>query len=195
MLQQMVNACAFRSRFGWNAIAGNDNLVRWIVIGRPSEHAAFADLEMAMFKPIQISDWNPNLVERLQALAEGAPDDLRDVMIGADRFTPFQQRVVEACRDISWGETQSYGELAAIAGSPGAARAVGNIMAANRFPLVVPCHRVVGAAGRLGGFSAPDGVDLKRRLLDLESASSALAGVRSVGQRKGALARQKRMAE
>ena len=62
----------------------------------------------------------------------------------------------------------SYGELAANAGKPGATRAVGNTMARNRFPIVIPCHRVVGAGGGLGGFSAPSGISLKEKLLSLE---------------------------
>ena len=71
------------------------------------------------------------------------------------------------------GETVSYAELAGRAGSPNAARAVGGVMAGNRVPLLVPCHRVVGAGGRLGGFSAPTGVELKKRLLALEAAPGA----------------------
>ena len=69
--------------------------------------------------------------------------------------------------------TRSYGEVAAAAGSPGAARAVGQVMAANRTPLIVPCHRVLAAGGKIGGFSAPQGLALKRRLLALESGEGA----------------------
>ena len=73
------------------------------------------------------------------------------------------------CRRIPYGRTMSYAELAAKAGSPNAARAVGNCMAGNRIPLIVPCHRVVCSDGRLGSYSAPGGTRMKRRLLDLES--------------------------
>jgi methylated-DNA-[protein]-cysteine S-methyltransferase len=62
----------------------------------------------------------------------------------------------------------TYGDLAAAIGSPGAARAVGSVMARNCFPLIVPCHRVLGAGGSLGGYSAPDGLRMKRRLLAME---------------------------
>ena len=77
-------------------------------------------------------------------------------------------QVVRACRKIGRGRTRTYGELAAAAGSPGASRAVGSVMAKNRFPIIVPCHRVVGAGGSLGGFSAPTGLNLKERMLALE---------------------------
>jgi O-6-methylguanine DNA methyltransferase len=80
---------------------------------------------------------------------------------------PFARRVYEVVRRIPPGRTMTYGEVARRAGSPGAARAVGNAMARNPIPLFVPCHRVVGSAG-LGGFSADGGVGLKRRLLARE---------------------------
>jgi methylated-DNA-[protein]-cysteine S-methyltransferase len=85
-----------------------------------------------------------------------------------DGHTAFQRRVIRCCRQIPWGATRSYAELAARAGSPRAARAVGAVMAANRFPLIVPCHRVIGARGSLGGYSAPTGLVMKSRLLARE---------------------------
>ncbi|HOI56440.1 MAG TPA: methylated-DNA--[protein]-cysteine S-methyltransferase [Phycisphaerae bacterium] len=91
-----------------------------------------------------------------------------DVDIDLDRRTPFQRDVLEACRRIPPGEVVTYGQLAAQVGRPRAARAVGQTMAANPVPLVVPCHRVVAADGSLCGFSAAGGLDAKRRLLDHE---------------------------
>ena len=80
----------------------------------------------------------------------------------------FHQRALLAARKIPFGRTVTYGELAARAGRPHAARAVGQAMARNPVPLVVPCHRVVATGGRLGGFGG--GATLKRRLLTLEGA-------------------------
>ncbi len=79
---------------------------------------------------------------------------------------------MDQLRQVGYGETVSYGELAERSGSPRAARAVGTVMATNRIPLILPCHRVLGSAGRIGGFSAPQGIDLKRRMLDLEGRES-----------------------
>ena len=110
------------------------------------------------------------LLERLVRYAEGEQDDFLDVPLLVSDRTSFQHRVIVACRAIPWGETRTYGELARVAGSPKSARAVGQVMATNRVPLVVPCHRVVAAGGRMGGFSAPQGVAMKRRLLELEGA-------------------------
>ena len=80
--------------------------------------------------------------------------------------TAFQRRVWSAVRDIPYGETRSYSQIARQAGSPAAARAVGQALAANPVPIVVPCHRVIGSNGDLRGFGG--GLDLKRRLLEME---------------------------
>jgi methylated-DNA-[protein]-cysteine S-methyltransferase len=81
--------------------------------------------------------------------------------------------VLQACRKIAPGKTLTYAELADKVGSPGAARAVGNCMARNRFPLIIPCHRVVGSNGHLGGYSAAEGIPFKKRLLELEAMARA----------------------
>lgn len=109
------------------------------------------------------------LAERLQRYAEGRErGEFRDVPLFVDDRTDFQRRVIEACRAIEPGETLSYGEVAERSGAPRGGRAVGNVMRTNRAPLVVPCHRVVGSGGALHGFSAPQGLTMKQRLLDLE---------------------------
>ena len=108
-------------------------------------------------------------MRRLQAYAAGNPDDFRDVPVDPGPESPFQASVWRHCRKIPIGQTLSYAELAAKAGSPGAARAVGNCMARNRIPLIIPCHRVVNANGSVGFYSAPGGARTKRRLLALES--------------------------
>lgn len=90
-----------------------------------------------------------------------------DLPVDLDGMTPFRRRVLLAARRIPYGDTRSYGWLAERAGRQGAARAVGQAMARNPVPLVIPCHRVVGTDGRLVGFGG--GLGLKRRLLALES--------------------------
>lgn len=88
-------------------------------------------------------------------------------------ISAFHQRVLRGCYDIPAGETLSYAELAAQAGSPQAARAAGSAMARNRWPLLIPCHRVVGARGQLTGYSGTGGIETKRWLLNFESQHSA----------------------
>lgn len=82
--------------------------------------------------------------------------------------TPFQKRIWEAIAAIPFGRTLTYGEIAAQAGNPQGSRAVGGATGRNPVPIIVPCHRVMGARGALTGFSAPDGLNLKRKLLRLE---------------------------
>jgi methylated-DNA-[protein]-cysteine S-methyltransferase len=110
-----------------------------------------------------------DLVSRLRSYFGGSRDSFADVELDLEDYTPFQLAVVGALRGVPWGEVVSYGELAALAGYPNAARAAGSVCAHNRFPLVVPCHRVVSAAG-IGGYGA-SGVEFKRRLLELENVS------------------------
>jgi methylated-DNA-[protein]-cysteine S-methyltransferase len=107
------------------------------------------------------------LAARLRSYFTGARDSFADVAIDLDGYTAFQRAVVETLRGVPWGEVVTYGELAAIAGYPNAQRAAGSVCAGNRFPLVVPCHRVVAANG-IGRYGA-NGVEYKRRLLELEN--------------------------
>jgi methylated-DNA-[protein]-cysteine S-methyltransferase len=106
------------------------------------------------------------LAERMRRLLGGDAVDFGDVEIDLDWTTSLQRSLAETLRAVPRGEVVSYGELAALAGRPGAARAAGAFCAANRFAFVVPCHRVVAAHG-IGSYGAA-GVDVKRRLLALE---------------------------
>jgi methylated-DNA-[protein]-cysteine S-methyltransferase len=108
------------------------------------------------------------LVEKMKRFTAGKKVDWSDVRLAYGKQSEFQRKVQEAARQIPRGEVRSYGELAAAAGSPGAARAVGSVMRNNRFPLVIPCHRVVASGGKVGGFSCPSGVEMKEKLLALE---------------------------
>jgi methylated-DNA-[protein]-cysteine S-methyltransferase len=107
-------------------------------------------------------------VRDITRLLAGDDVDLRDVHLDTAGVPEFQQAVYAVARSLPRGVTMTYGELAAKAGSPGAAQAVGQAMGQNPFPIVVPCHRVVAAGGGNGGFSAPGGVDTKLRLLAIE---------------------------
>lgn len=107
------------------------------------------------------------LVRRFAAYFAGERVDFSDVELELDWCSPFQRAVAEALRRVPYGETVTYGELAALAGHPNAHRAAGSFCAGNRFGLVLPCHRVV-AAGGLGGYGSL-GAAYKRRLLHLEA--------------------------
>ena len=137
--------------WGVGELVFSDGLLAWHELPRPAATEAADD---------------HSLGRRLHAFLDGKQDSFSDVELELDWCTPFQRAAVEAIRSIPYGETATYGEVAALAGHPNAQRAAGSVCASNRFPLVVPCHRVV-AAGGLGSYGSL-GVEYKRRLLELE---------------------------
>jgi methylated-DNA-[protein]-cysteine S-methyltransferase len=144
-----------------------------LTFDHPSAAAAAAALDPELVASAKVGDTWDWLAARLQDFAAGRAVSFDDVPIDLGGVTAFERRVVKQCRAIRYGHTRSYGELAALAGSPRAARAVGNAMAGNQFAIVVPCHRVINSDGSLGNYGARGGRQTKRRLLDLEHAASA----------------------
>jgi methylated-DNA-[protein]-cysteine S-methyltransferase len=109
-------------------------------------------------------------IERVVALLRGAADDLADVLLDMDGIPEFNARVYAVARTIPPGATLTYGDVAKRLGAPELAREVGQAMGQNPFPPIVPCHRVVAAGGKTGGFSARGGVATKLRMLAIEGA-------------------------
>jgi methylated-DNA-[protein]-cysteine S-methyltransferase len=112
-------------------------------------------------------------IEAIVALLEGERRDLSAIRLDMDRVPQFERTVYEIARTIPPGEVITYGEIAKRLGDPTAAQAVGVALGQNPFPIVVPCHRVVGAGTKLGGFSAPGGAKTKRRMLAIEGSPAA----------------------
>ncbi|MEP6873303.1 MAG: methylated-DNA--[protein]-cysteine S-methyltransferase [Burkholderiales bacterium] len=110
------------------------------------------------------------VIERIRGLLDGGRDDLAGIALDLRAIPPFNRRVYEIARAIHPGSTRSYGEIAIELGEPHAARAVGQALGANPFPIIVPCHRVLAAGAKAGGFSAPGGARTKLRLLEIERA-------------------------
>ncbi len=162
-------ASIFRTDLGWIGVAGRQGVLCRLTLGHANEHAARRALHLAYAGEIRDRHWSPDLRQRLEIYASGAVVDLSDIPRHLEARTPFQARVLELTIAVPFGATVTYGELAEQAGFPRAARAVGTVMSSNVIPLVIPCHRVVGAQGGLGGYSAPQGVRLKHRLLALEA--------------------------
>ena len=109
-------------------------------------------------------------IEAIAGLLDGEADDLASVVLDMEGLPEFHRRVYDVARAIPPGATLTYGEVADRVGERGAAQAVGQALGANPFPIVVPCHRVLAAGGALRGFSAPGGIDTKRRMLAIEGA-------------------------
>jgi methylated-DNA-[protein]-cysteine S-methyltransferase len=109
-------------------------------------------------------------IDGIVALIGGEAVDFSGVALDMEQLSAFPRRVYEVVRTIPCGATLTYGEIAKRLGAPAEARDVGEAMGRNPFPIIVPCHRVLAAGGKLGGFSAPGGVATKRRLLAIEGA-------------------------
>lgn len=171
----------FVTELGWFGFVGcetgeHDRCVSALTFGHrtPGEVHEHLHANGAISRLTTPTDWWPELRERLQAYSAGACDDFSDIAVVDSRSTAFQQRVVAELREVGYGQTLSYGQLAVRAGSPLAARAVGHVMSTNPVPIVIPCHRVLASGGRLGGYSAPSGLNMKRRLLDLEACGASV---------------------
>ncbi|MBA4019134.1 MAG: hypothetical protein C0483_18360 [Pirellula sp.] len=176
----LLHYTLFPSELGWMGLLGSAATVHRLTFGHKSATAARKALGAESKGSVRDELWFGELVERLQAYAGGAREAFLDVTVSYDGFTDFQRTVVEECRHIPPGTALSYGDLAKAAGRPGAARAVGNVMRANRVPLIVPCHRVVASGGKLHNYSAAGGQATKRKLLQMELHAWVWEGVRHV---------------
>jgi len=190
-MQKTIKYTIFKTKWGYFGLAATDNgllrtclplsnpekvklqILRASFVGREPSIKNRASLvrrsfgeggsiefDKALFKTVQ---------EQITAYFEGACINFSaGFPIVLSGFSSFAGLVLTACRDIGFGQTVSYGRLAELAGKPGAARAVGGALAKNPLPLIIPCHRVICANGSLGGFSASGGINLKKRMLQLE---------------------------
>ena len=173
---ESVSVSVFRTDAGWVGIAGYGPVLKSLSIGDHSQAECLGRFQDDLAAGGEIDDWNPALRIRIQRFLNGkGVDDFQDVDTVATESTPFAARVIAAVRAIPVGQVKSYAEVAAASGSPKASRAVGNIMARNTIPLIIPCHRVVASGGRLGGYSSPRGLSMKTRLLALEGVSDKTA--------------------
>lgn len=112
------------------------------------------------------------LIERIRRYAKGEHVEFEDFELDLSVVPDFHRAAYNDIRTLKWGQTTTYGAIARRLGDVSLARAVGQAMAANPIPLVVPCHRVLAAAGKAGGFSAPGGVAFKMQMLALEQAAA-----------------------
>lgn len=161
--------CCFCTPLGWLGLLGLDERLIATFVGHAAQESIVnAAMTLARTTNIRMENWTPPLRSDLEDYAAGKPVQFDAVDLSSSG-TLFQRKITELTRKIPYGQTVSYGELARRAGHPRAARAVGTVMSHNRFPILIPCHRVLAAGGKLGGYTAPCGTEFKKRLLTLES--------------------------
>ena len=172
MTRDSKSAYFFPTALGTMALAWQAEKVIATRLPDTSPEKLLADLRGTLGE-VKVSRTPPEFVrriaEQIQAHLSGTPQQFPLGHFALDSISPFFRKVYECANRIPSGAVRTYGELAREAGSPKAARAVGQAMARNPFPLVVPCHRVLGGTKALVGFSAPGGLKTKSLLLEMES--------------------------
>jgi methylated-DNA-[protein]-cysteine S-methyltransferase len=168
----MTGYAVFETAIGACGIAWGDLGLTGVWLPEANEEALRARIRRRVAGAVEAAP--PTAVQRaiddIVALLGGEPRDLLDVALDLRAIPAFHRRVYDIARHIAPGATLSYGEVAQRLGEPGAARAVGQALGRNPFPIVVPCHRVLAAHAGSGGFSAPGGVATKLKLLTIERA-------------------------
>ncbi|RZS32510.1 methylated-DNA-[protein]-cysteine S-methyltransferase [Herbihabitans rhizosphaerae] len=162
----------FDTRIGTCAVAWGEHGI--VGLGLPESTAGGTRARMRRRFPDAPEAEPPSSVTdaitAMVALLSGEAADLDGVALDMDGVPEFHRRVYEVTRAIPPGDTMTYGEIATQLGDPGSARAVGQALGANPFPIVIPCHRVLAAGGKAGGFSANGGTATKMRMLTIEGA-------------------------
>jgi O-6-methylguanine DNA methyltransferase len=168
-MQKQTKYAIFRTKWGYFGLVGAESgLCRTYLPG-----SKLAVIEFQLLKDFPTAHLEPafcqGLQEQIAAYFEGALQSFSfDVPLVFDSVADFSRSVLAACRKVRFGQVITYRELAKRSGRPAASRAVGGALARNPLPLLIPCHRIIRTDGKLGGFSAPGGIELKQRMLDLE---------------------------
>lgn len=169
MPHKSLRYTTFKTRWGYFGLAGSDRALGRTCLPMPdcrkAESCLLNDLPSLQYD----RDYFRPLQKQVIAYFEGARIDFGpDIPVFTEGFSCFARLVLAACRQVSFGQVVTYSGLAREIARPAAVRAVGNALAKNPLPLIIPCHRVVRSDGKMGGFSGPGGTAMKKHLLELE---------------------------
>lgn len=154
--------------WGWMGAMGDAGGLAYLTLPRDDRELVYRELrDHAAGELADNPAWFTGLRQLLDRYFQGEYVDFREISLQWDLVTPYRRRVLAKAQEIPYGETRTYKWLAEAVGNPKGARSVGQAMAHNPWPLIVPCHRVIGTNGRLTGFGG--GLSMKERLLALES--------------------------
>ena len=168
---QSMHYCVFKSAIGTCGLAWSEAGLTRFQLPEASPEATERRLRGGTDGPTQQPPPPPAIaraISDLQRYFAGEKVDFTCIDVDLTGVPPFYVRVYAIARGIGWGETATYGELAARAGSPGAARGVGQALSRNPVAVIIPCHRILASGNKVGGFSAFGGTVSKERLLALE---------------------------
>ena len=168
MVARTLQCQFFNTDLGRVFLAWEEDLLVRLVYGAAADDVPHGSDEFDFEFDRKVTRTMRDAREQITRFASGKRVSLNSIPLDMRGRTSFQSQVLIECRKVSWGSVISYGDLAGRIGRPRAARAVGSVMRSNRPPLVIPCHRIIAANGRLGGYSADDGVCTKARLLSRE---------------------------
>jgi methylated-DNA-[protein]-cysteine S-methyltransferase len=175
----------FQTRNGFVGLGWNERGVSALSLPAGREESAEAAI-LRRFPQAPRGDPSPPIAQLICAIKryfEGEKIDFSSVPVDLGSRDPFFLKVYSEVRKLGWGETTTYGAVAkTLGGEPQAARDVGQAMATNPVPLIVPCHRVLAAGGKIGGFSAPGGAGSKVRMLEIEGVTVAAEKPRAPDQ-------------
>ena len=168
-MQKVIKYVIFQTKWGHFGLAGTKSALCRTQLPGPEPKI----IESQLLKYLPDAQFDETFFKLLQkqiaAYFEGSCVNFSpDIPVVLDGFGGFSREVLTACREIEFGQRITYAGLAQKAGRPAASRAVGNALAKNPLPLIIPCHRVLRTDGKMGGFSAPGGISFKKRLLTLE---------------------------
>lgn len=167
-----MRAALYQTDWGFVGAAYEEQEISALILPRSSPEAVMEELVQLAGHPLPLSLIGQDLRRLLDAYFAGQETEWK-LKVDLSWASEFQKEVLMAIREIPYGEVRSYAWVARAIGRPGASRAVGRALGANRLPLIFPCHRVIRQDGDLGGFSG--GAGLKERLLNLEGAYPFMA--------------------
>lgn len=162
----------FETTFGWGALVGRDAVLVGVAFPQHDRAAMQAGIARSFGAAERATppEWMAVLAAQVQKLFANGRADFAGAPIDMSAIDPFDRDVLALTRKIQPGETRTYGDIAKKLGDVSLSRRVGQSLGRNPFPVIIPCHRVVGADGAMTGFSAPGGAESKRALLKIEGA-------------------------
>ncbi len=166
-VNETIKYTIFKTNWGYFGLAASEKGLLRTCLPLPTRKAAQRHLLKSLDNPQFKQGLLKQLQDRIIAYFKGKPTAFT-TPLDFGRLPPFTRKVLMACAKIPFGQTLYYSKLAGRIGKPVASRAVGNALARNPLPLIIPCHRVVRADGSIGRFSAPGGSSTKKRLIELE---------------------------